>query len=82
MINAFLPAFLPRFLGKDWTLPGNLVGLGLHVGHLKFYLLVSDPSLYLYFCLTTHPSLAGEYAGFMKLCYVAQVKLINLVNID
>lgn len=78
MINAFLPSFL----GKDWTLPGNLVGFGFHVGPLKFYLLVSDPFLYLYFCLRTHPSLAGEYAGLIKLCYMALVKLINLVNID
>lgn len=42
MKNNFLPAFLPSFLGKDWTLPGNLVEFGLHVEHLKFYLLVSD----------------------------------------
>lgn len=81
MKNNFLPAFLPSFLGKDWTLPGNLVGFGLHVEHLKFYLLVSDPFLYLYFCLRTQHSLAGEITGLIKLCYMAMVKLMNLVNL-
>lgn len=70
-----MSSFLPSFFGKDWSLPGNLVGFGWRVEHLNFVYQSETHSC-------AYISLAGEYTGLIKLCYSALVMLINLVNID